>query len=136
MSAGKPGSDKLEVEARPTLPITEVRQLIFARDTLLDAILHSERASNGWLGRAAVHGIAVRGGETMRVVITAEREGQRNWVEVEFGPAQIAAAMMRYCRALHIPLPRRSQKTLELQGDNICLKITVNLTTMPLHSRV
>ena len=134
MSDGK--TCKVEVAARPTLPITEIRQLIFARDTLLDAILHSERASNGWLGRAAVHGIAVRAGENISVVVKAEREGQRNWVEVEFGAAQIAAAMMRYCRELHIPLPRRSQKSLEVQGDNVCLKMTVNLTTLPLHSRI
>jgi hypothetical protein len=136
MTANESGSAKAAVAARPTLPITEIRQLIFARDTLLDAILHSERARNGWLGRAAVHGIDVRAGTDISVVVTAEREGQRKWVEVAFGPAQIAAAMMRYCRALRIPLPRQSQKTLEVQGDTVCLKITVNLTTMPLHSRI
>jgi hypothetical protein len=127
---------KVEVDAPPTLPITEIRQLIFSRDTLLDAILYSERASDGWLARAAVHGVTVRGGESISVVVTAEREGHRKWVEAEFGPAQIAAAMIRYCRALRIPLPRGSQKALEVQGDNICLKITVNLTTAPLHSRI
>jgi hypothetical protein len=136
MSEGKQGSGKVAVEAPPTLPITEIRQLIFSRDTLLDAILYSERARKGWLSRAAVHGVAVRPGDSVCVVVTAEREGHRTWVEVEFGPAQIAAAMMRYCGALRIPLPRNSQKTLEVQGDNVCLKITLNLTTAPLHSRI
>src|SRR5262249_10586511 len=105
-------------------------------ETLLDAILYSERASNGWLARAAVQGLMVLGGEEVRVVVTAERDGQRKYAEAEFGPAQIAAAMIRYCRALRIPLPRGSQKALEVQGDNICLKMTVNLTTAPLHSRI
>jgi len=44
--------------------------------------------------------------------------------------------MIRYCRQLRIPLPRSGQKSLEVQGDNICLKITVNLTTAQLHSRI
>lgn len=133
-TAGKRGGK--ELAAAPALPITEIRQLVFSRDTLLDAILYSERAGEGWLGRAAVHGIAVRGGDSIAVVVTAEREGHRKLAEVEFGPAQVAAAMIRYCRALRIPLPRGSQKSLEVQGDNICLKITVNLTTAPLHSRL
>lgn len=136
MTARKPSGGKTAVDVPPTLPVTEIRQLIFARETLLDAILYSERAANGWLSRAAVHGVAVRGGESVSVVVTAEREGHRNWAEVAFGPAQIAAAMIRYCRQLRIPLPRRGQKSLEVQGDNICLKITVNLTTAPLHSRI
>jgi hypothetical protein len=131
---GKAGA--IAVAAPPALPITEIRQLIFSRDTLLDAILYADRASNGWLSRAAVQGVAVRAGDGISVVVTAEREGHREWTKVELGPAQIAAAMIRYCRALKIPLPRGSQKSLEVQGDNICLKITVNLSTAPLHSRI
>lgn len=135
MTAGK-RDDAAKVRTMPALPITEIRHLIFSRDTLLDAILYGERAADGWLSRAAVHGISVRGGESIAVVVTAEREGHRKLSEVTFGPAQVAAAMIRYCRALRIPLPRGSQKSIEVQGDNVCLKITVNLTTAPLHSRL
>src|ERR1051325_5555720 len=136
MTARKENGGKIAVDTPRTLPVTEIRQLIFPRETLLDAILFSERAANGWLARAPVHGVAVRAGEDVRVVVTAEREGHRDFVEVTFGAAQIAAAMIRYCRQLRIPLPRKAQKSLGVQGDNISLKTTVTLTTMPLHSRI
>jgi len=135
MTAGERGGK--DGAAAQGLAITETRRLVFARETLLDAILYGERAAAGWLSRAAVHGIAMRsGGDGVTVVVTAERDGRRDLVEVEFGPAQIAAAMIRYCRELRIPLPRSAQKVLELQGDGICLTFTVRLSTAPLHSRL
>lgn len=118
------------------LPITEIRQLVFPRDTLLDAILYVDRQNKGWLHRAVVQGIEIAGGDTLSVVVTAERDGAKAWTKVAFKPAEIAATMIRYCKANRIPLPRNAAKSLELQGDSLCLKITANVTVVPLHSRI
>src|SRR5262245_65430766 len=83
-----------ETDARSTLPITEIRQLIFSRETLLDAILHSERATNGWLTRDAVQGMILRGGENIRVVINAERADQCKDAEAAIGVEQIAETLI------------------------------------------
>ncbi len=120
----------------PALPITEIRQLVFPKDTLLDAILYVDRVDKGWLHRAVIQEIQVTGGDDLSVVVTAERDGAKSWTKVGFKPAQIAATMIRYCKALKIPLPRNARKQLELQGDSLCLKITVNVTVVPLHSRI
>ena len=119
-----------------SLPITEIRQLVFPKDTLLDAILFVDRVDKGWLHRAVIQDIQVSGGDDLSVVVTAERDGAKSWAKVGFKPAQIAATMIRYCKALKIPLPRNARKQLELQGDSLCLKITVNVTVVPLHSRI
>ena len=118
------------------LPLTEIRQLVFPRATLLDAILHADRVNKGWLHRAAIHGVEITGGAMPLVTVTAERDGAKSLTKVTFKPAEIAATIIRYCKAIKVPLPRNAQKQLEVQGDSICLKITVNLTTVPLHSRI
>ena len=120
----------------PALPITEIRQLVFSRDTLLDAILYTDRVDKGWLHRAVIQKLEIVGGDALSVVVTAERDGAKAWTKVGFKPAEIAATMIRYCKALKIPLPRNAKKQLELQGDSICLKISVNMTVFPLHSRI
>ncbi|MBL8838302.1 MAG: hypothetical protein JNL66_18780 [Alphaproteobacteria bacterium] len=118
------------------LPITEIRQLVFPKDTLLDALLYVDRQNKGWLHRAVIHEIQISGGDALTVQVTAERDGAKAATKVPFKPAEIAATMIRYCKALKIPLPRNASKQLELQGDSLCLKITVNVTVVPLHSRI
>lgn len=117
--------------------ISERRLIVFSREAVLDALLYNDRASQGWLCRAAIQRVALRQADAGPVaVVTAERDGQRRWVEVDFNATQIAAALIRYCRALRIPLPRAARKSLELQGDGLCLRIATTVTTPPLHSRI
>jgi hypothetical protein len=49
-----------------------------------------------------------------------------------FAPEQVAAALIYYCRQRRIPLPRAGKKSLEIRGDNLCLKILLNIDYTPL----
>ena len=119
------------------LTITERRQLVFSKNVVLDALLSGDQANQGWLCRAAIQGISIRRADDgPRVVVVAERNGQSRWVEEEFGAAQIAATLIRYCRAQGIPLPRAAKKSIDIQGEAICLNISGLVTVPSLHSRL
>jgi hypothetical protein len=134
MIAKRTGSE-IDTQRASSLAIVDTRQLFFSRNALLDALLFNDRTSQGWLNRATVRDVMVRAGEGVAVVVTAEREGRHEPEQVEFSSLQIAAAMIRYCRAVKIPLPRNAQKSLEAQGEGICFKIVLNLKIAPLHSQ-
>jgi hypothetical protein len=48
------------------------------------------------------------------------------------GHATVAAALLRYCSAAKIPLPKRGQKSLQVVGDNVALYVEINADTKPI----
>lgn len=59
----------------------------------------------------------------IRVEIKDERREHPLVVEIE--PEVIGAALLCYCKAQGIPLPKRAEKALQVLGDSVVLNITI-----------
>lgn len=107
--------------------IIETRRLAFTDDSLRDAVTVA-------LGAGVIKGPRL---PVLRYEIT-EIEGVMLRVLLKqpppLGPqpmdlsmAQVAAALINYCRFRRIPIPRNGRKTLETQGNAVILSITQEL---------
>jgi hypothetical protein len=110
--------------------IKETRNLLLPLDTVLEALLHFDRASHGTLSRGEVlQADFVSGGPAGAGIDVAVRmEGDVvEWQRFNF--TAIAAAIISYCRSKRIPLPYSGVKSLELTKDGIAFHIenTVSL---------
>lgn len=118
------------------LPVGEVRTLTFPKETLVDVIVTIDKAMGGWLAHALIHEIELRSGGGPMVVVKAMRGGGRAVDEMTFRPEQVAAALIRYCQLVKIPLPRKAQKSLEVHGDTLCMKVALQFTVTAQSPRV
>jgi len=99
----------------------ETRQIEFANGELLEAI-------TGYLGKPADPDAAglkpgVRVSERPRPsVCYVLRDGEdREARASELEPAAIAAALIKYCIAHKIPIPRKAAKSVQVRGDIVVL---------------
>lgn len=110
------------------LPVGEVRLLTFPKETLTDAIITVDKAMGGWLAHAVIHGVDLRTGDGPMITIRAVRGGGTAVDEMSFRPEQVAAALIRYCQLVKIPLPRKAQKSLEVHGDTLVMRVALQFT--------
>jgi hypothetical protein len=114
--------------------IKESRRLLLSLETVLEALVHFDRRSNGPLSR----------GEILQAdFVTDEINGDAfevamrmpasdiEWRRFDFGA--IAAAIISFCRAKKIPLPLSGVKSIALTKEGISFSIEnqVNLAHRP-----
>ena len=110
------------------LPVGEIRTLTFPKETLTDVIVTIDKAMGGWLAHAVIHGIDLRSGGDAMITVRAVRGGGTAVDEMAFRPEQVAAALIRYCQLVKIPLPRKAQKSLEVHGETLVMRIALQFT--------
>ncbi len=113
---------------------TEFRRLVFHGDELLDALAVVPWRSENPLpaGRIVGYEVVSKPEVTVRVEIEPEDRddpaagdgGGRLWVTLE--PAFVAAALIRFCIRRGIPMSRRAEKSLGLEGDSLVLNLTLD----------
>lgn len=113
---------------------TEFRRLVFQGDELLDALaVVPWRPDNQMpVGRIVGCQVVSKPEVTVRVEIEAEDQddpaasegGGRHSVTLE--PAFVAAALIRFCIRRGIPMARRAEKSLEIEGDSLALNLTLD----------
>jgi len=114
--------------------IKESRRLLLSLETVLEALVHFDRRSNGPLSRGDVLQAELVtdqvNGDAIEVAVRAPG-GDIEWRRFDFGA--IAAAIISYCRAKRIPLPLAGVKSIALTKDGISFTIEnqVNLAQRP-----
>jgi hypothetical protein len=117
-----------------SVTIKESRQLLLPLETVLEALVHLDRRSNGPLSRGDVLQADFvtdpLGGDGIEVAVRMP-ESAIEWRRFDFGA--IAAAIISYCRAKHIPLPLSGVKTIALTKEGISFSIEnhVNIAQRP-----
>jgi hypothetical protein len=115
--------------------IKESRRLLLALETVLEALVHFDRRSNGPLSRGDVlqaDFIADQAnGEAIEVAVRMPDSTDIEWLRFDFDA--IAAAIISYCRAKRIPLPLSGVKSIELTKEGITFSIEnkVNIAQRP-----
>lgn len=115
--------------------IQESRRLLLPLETVLEALVHFDRRSNGPLSRGDVLQADFvndqSNGDAIEVAVRMPDSNDIEWRRFDFGA--IAAAIISYCRAKRIPLPLSGVKSIELTKEGVAFSIEnkVNIPQRP-----
>jgi hypothetical protein len=117
--------------------ISETRNLVLPLDTVLEALVHFDRKSEGALMHGEVLQAKIVSGSKMGDGIDiALRNFESRIIEWHrFDFAKITAAIISFCRAKGIPLPYSGVKSLSLGKDGLTFRIENQVNLMK-HSDV
>lgn len=114
--------------------IKESRRLLLPLDTVLEALVHFDRRSNGPLSRGDVLQADfvndISSGDAIEVAVRMPGN-DIEWRGFNFDA--ISAAIISYCRAKKIPLPLSGVKSIELTKEGVTFSIenSVNIAQRP-----
>lgn len=103
--------------------IHETRRLQFPLDTLVDALIELEDKQGHWASRATVVGASIDNpgeGEAC-VVLSVHRPDTGKVSERRYSLPVVAAAIVNYCVAMRVPIPRNSTKSIQVLADGVAL---------------
>ena len=72
-----------------------------------------------------IKGIIEKAEDDQIVIVKIANLHQETAAATEYSRDFLAAALMLYCRACHIPLPKKALKSVEINGDNVVLRISI-----------
>jgi hypothetical protein len=115
--------------------ISETRNLLLPLDTVLEALVHFDRAGAGLLAHGEVLQAKIMSGSKRGDGIdVALRNSTTRIIEWHrFDLTTITAAIISFCRAKRIPLPYSGVKSLSLGKQGITFRID-NRVNLPKHS--
>jgi hypothetical protein len=115
----------------PTQHIEDSRRLEFHIEVVLEAILQLDRDVQGRVWNAQIHSVDLASSSSgVQLTLTVTRRGERAPIPVIWNSPQIAAALIRLCGKLQVPLPRLAEKRIERTADGIAL-LTVSKPSVP-----
>ena len=104
--------------------IKETRRLLLPLETVLEALVHFDRRSNGVLSQGEVLQVDCvtdkANGDGIEVALR-KPGGEIEWKHL--GVADISAAIISYCRGKRIPLPYAGAKSISVARDGVTFSI-------------
>ncbi len=104
----------------------ELRKILFANDELQAAVVDFCLRSNIPLPDKNIENLEVHADPEVMVVLKYADAGPEETSAVELSRDQVAAALIRYCSAINVPLPRSAQKVLQSGNGGIYLLINID----------
>jgi hypothetical protein len=106
----------------------QVRCLVFSKEEIFSALVEHRRRQqlplpSGYVEKIVTETRDVGAVAYLRICCDADRE----IIEVEFNHAEIQEALIGFCQSRHIPLAKRAEKKISLQGSSIALIATIDL---------
>lgn len=102
---------------------SEVRRVVFTRDELLESLREQRGDTQGMLPPGQLTGVRFADDSHNLLTLSIIEPDREKAAEAVLSAASVAAALIRYCMRLRIPLPRDAQKSIALSGDNIVLDL-------------
>jgi hypothetical protein len=96
----------------------ESRILSFSKNELFDALQNYCTQTGAQLSRDS--------GKRLALKPSGEVEIEQPGHNLHFTPSEVAAALILFCAKMSIPVPRRSAKVLEVQGEILNLRLTMS----------
>jgi hypothetical protein len=107
---------------------TEFRRVTFTNSELLSAILAHCRATQRTVRLG--EGTTCTIDDDASVIVSTETfdigADMKTVEQTRLDSNEVGAALLRYCMALRIPIPRLSQKSLQVTGDSISIVICLD----------
>ncbi len=120
----KPSSKSNDLGSR--LPaLSELRHISFSKDALVMAVKLYYASTKKPLPSGVVEGCVLVAAPDTQVEIKIRDDASGEIKTVPISAEIIGAAMINYCRKVHVPLPREGKKSLLVSGDNLVLVVNV-----------
>ena len=113
------------------MPI-EMRTLIFSRDELTEAITDHAAATGTALPDGTIMFCSVTAAPALQVTLKLVPDGQSTIETVTLGAEAVGAALVHYCIARGIPVPRRSDRSLQAMGEAVAMQFSLNQSSVKL----
>ncbi len=112
---------------------TEIRRIVFSSAETLSAIIEYNKLpqNNAKLPPGTIDSCRVKDGPDGVVHLDIRDADGRHRNHV-LGHATVGAALLRFCHAAKIPIPKRGQKSLQIVGDNLALYVEIQAQTRTL----
>ncbi len=104
----------------------ELRKILFPKDEVQAAVVDYCLRAKIRLPDKNIDDLEVRADPEAMVVLKYADTGPEEANEVELSRDQVAAALIRYCSSINVPLPRSAQKVLQPADDGISLLINID----------
>ena len=104
----------------------ELRKILFPKDEVQAAVVDYCLRSKIPLPDKNIDELEVRADPEAMVVLKYADTGPEETSEVELSRDQVAAALIRYCSSINVPLPHSAQKVLQPGDDGIYMLININ----------
>ncbi len=104
----------------------ELRKILFPKDELQAAVVDYCLRSKIPLPDRLIDELEVQADPEAMVVLKYADAGPGEDNEVKLSRDQVAAALIRYCSSINVPLPRSAQKVLQPAADGISLLINID----------
>ena len=111
---------------------TEIRRLVFSNDELVEALQAYSETSNEKIPEGKVRTCTVVDDRKTAVTLEIENRFTQEVYQVNLRHEFVGAALLGFCFDTGIPVPRDSEKSLQVSGDNIALAIVRKAGSRPL----
>jgi hypothetical protein len=105
---------------------TELRQLIFSRDELTEAIASYDATSGRKIPAGEIVFCKVVTDGDLSVSLKVLPEGARDVETIVLTPDFIGACLVKFCVDHDIPIPRHAEKSLLSVGENIVMSLSID----------
>lgn len=102
---------------------TEIRRLVFSTDELVEALYAYSESSSEKIPEGNVISCKAVDDDKTAVALEIENRPTQESYHVNLRHEFVGAALLGYCFDKKIPVPRDSEKSLQISGDNIALAI-------------
>lgn len=104
----------------------ELRKILFSEEEVQAAVVDYCLRAKIRLPDRNIDGLEVRADPEAMVILKYADTGPEEASVVELNRDQVAAALIRYCSNINVPLPRSAQKVLQPADDGISLLINID----------
>ncbi len=104
----------------------ELRKILFSKEEVQAAVVDYCLRAKIRLPAKNIEGLEVQADPEAMVVLKYADTGPDETSAVELSRDQVAAALIRYCSNIKVPLPRSAQKVLQPGDDGISLLINID----------
>jgi hypothetical protein len=99
---------------------TETRKISFSSEEVIQAVFKHRRDEKQPLPESRIRGMKVEDGVVPKFTLHVEDRGDGK-TGIDLRPAEVAVALIKYCRLKRIPLPKKASKSLGLENDQVTL---------------
>lgn len=99
----------------------ETRLITFTEAEVVEALLAFCEATSRPMPADGATCLIVRNGADTKFALASPKDGPKT----SFYESEVAAALLAYCKKKHIPIARRSAKSLEVMQDAVALRLTL-----------
>jgi len=106
---------------------TETRRITFTNEELILALTRQRRDEKQPLPESRIRGAVVEAdGAGIKVEIMLQSQTGDGLEPLDIRPAEVAAALIKFCHLQKIPLPRRAAKSIAVNNGQIALVLKLH----------